>query len=444
MLKKVIFCLLGLMLLMTGCSSKELSETINASGTEKPEATRTAGAAGSALTPSETPALIEPDCAPELFNDLGAQASYLLSGGRFTAQGGVIYYLTGGSEPALFKQKELDKPETVLQGGPDGDMSDLNVIGTGLYFISGGAAYRINTDSTGLTELFEARSLLAYKNKLYYTDDKGLNRYDQEASLLIEGSFEKIFMQYGRIFVLKENSEYGYDLLICSDDLREAEILLEQCAFVLSDGEKLYAETASGMAVIDGELNINKSSLKFDLVPYAAAAYEGRIYFCDRREENDIYATDMKGERQLIFNRPARFMLVYNGRLIYESDGVLMHMELDGTDNRLMSEGFKRQNTPSGEAPGEAALAGIGNEPLIAGQAAEISVLFDGKTADEHGMTAEEAFNAIRVINTDNVIARLSLKDGKLWLEALNPGSTVMRLEAGGKSREYLIRVVEK
>lgn len=441
MLKKVIFCLLGFMLLMTGCSSQEPSETAIPSGTAKPEAARTAQATGSALAPSEMPALIEPDCEPELFNDLGAQASYLFSGGRFTDQGGVVYYITGG---AIFKQKELEKPEPVYQGELNGDISYLNVIGTAIYFISEGTAYKINTDSTGLTELFEARALLAYKNELYYTDENGLNRYMQDSSLLIEGSFEKIFIQFGRIFVMRENSEYGYDLLICSDDLRDTEAVLEQCAFVLSDGERLYAETASGMVILDRELNIDKSSLKFDLVPYAAAAHEGKIYFCDRREENYIYAADMKGERQLIFNRPARFMSVYKGRLIYESDGILMHMELNGTDNSLMSQGFREQNSPSGEAPGEASLAGIGNEPLAVGETVEISVLFGGKTADEYGMNGQEAFGAVKFVNTDNVIARLSLKDGKLWLEALNPGSTVMRLEAAGKSREYLIRVIEK
>lgn len=74
----------------------------------KPQASNTASpspaASQSAVNSAETAAPVLPDCAPEEFNSVGAEAAYLLSGGRFAEQGGFMYYFAGGETPGLYKQ----------------------------------------------------------------------------------------------------------------------------------------------------------------------------------------------------------------------------------------------------------------------------------------------------------------------------------------------------
>ena len=439
-MKRIIPLILVIIFCLTGCADSQPSATASASPSQ------TAGASSTAALPSATAtaAPVEPDCPPEEINTLGAEAAYLLSGGRFAEQGGFMYYFSGGEQPGLYKQGQEES--LILQDGLFDEASWLNVIGAQLYFVSGGTAYEIYTDSTGLKELFEAKALLAWEGKLYYIDADGLKSYnDADGSVLIaDGEFFQLFVQFGRLFVTSKNAQYGYDLLACSDEEVEPQTVLEGCAFLLSDGQLIYAETSSGIYTIDSELALNEhNDLSFDLVPAAAAAYDGNIYYCDRRDENSIYAADLEGNRKMLFGRPADFMWVYSGRLMYESEGRIMTMTLDGKDNRLLSEGLDSDSGTPGGLSGVPALEGIGNEALTAGQSKEVTLLLDGKPLQEQGISLQQAFEGLQIVNTDNLIARLVYKEDKLFIEALEEGSTVLRIEAGEESAEYLIRVVE-
>ena len=413
----------------------------------KPQASNTASpspaASQSAVNSAETAAPVLPDCAPEEFNSVGAEAAYLLSGGRFAEQGGFMYYFAGGETPGLYKQGEEES--LIIQDERLKEASYLNIIGTRLYFISDGKACCVYTDSTGFEELFEARALLALEDAVYYIDGEGLKKYDASAGsvLIMEGDFSQLFMQFGQLFITQSNAVYGYDLLTCSDEANEAETVLEGCAFLLSDGQTLYAETSSGIYTVNQELTpAANEKLSFDLVPAAAAAYDGRIYYCDRREKDSIYSVGMDGDRTLFFNRPAEFIWAYSGRLIYQSNGVLMSVALDGMDNRLLSEGLNGLMAES-KLPGAPSIEGIGNQALEAGQEIEISLLLDGQAPEEKGLSVQQAFEGLRIVNTDNLIARLVYNDGKLYIETLSEGTTVMRLETAEQSVEYLIRVIE-
>ena len=150
----------------------------------------------------------------------------------------------------------------------------------------------------------------------------------------------------------------------------------------------------------------------------------------------------MDGDRTLFFNRPAEFIWAYSGRLIYQSNGVLMSVALDGMDNRLLSEGLNGLRDESC-LTGVPAIEGIGNEALKAGHEIEISLLLDGQAPEEKGLSVQQAFEGLRIVNTDNLIARLVYNDGKLYIETLSEGTTVMRLETAEQSVEYLIRVIE-
>ena len=72
-----------------------------------------------------------------------------------------------------------------------------------------------------------------------------------------------------------------------------------------------------------------------------------------------------------------------------------------------------------------------------------MTLLLDGKPLQEQGISLQQAFEGLQIVNTDNLIARLVYKEDKLFIEALEEGSTVLRIEAGEESAEYLIRVVE-
>lgn len=67
----------------------------------------------------------------------------------------------------------------------------------------------------------------------------------------------------------------------------------------------------------------------------------------------------------------------------------------------------------------------------------------DGKQPQEQGISLQQAYESLKIVNTDNLIARLVYKEDKLFIDALAEGSTVLRIEAGEESAEYLIRVVE-
>ena len=438
-MKRIILLILVIIFCLAGCADSQPSATASVSPSQ------TAGAGSTADLPSvaATAEPVEPDCPPEEINTLGAEAAYLLSGGRFTEQGGFMYYFSGGEQPGLYKQGQAES--LILQDELFNEASWLNVIGAQLYFVSGGTAYEIYTDSTGLKELFEAKALLAWKEKLYYIDEDGLKSYDDAVGsvLIMEGDFSQLFVQFGKLFITCKNAQYGYDLLVCSDEENEAQTVLTGCAFVLSDGQLIYAETSSGIYTVDGELVLTEhSALSFDLVPAAAAAYDGNIYYCDRRENESIYTADLEGNRRLLFGRPANYMWVYSERLIYESEGRLMTMTLEGTDNKLLSEGLNSEGNISGELSGAPAIDGIGNEALKEGQSIEVTFLLDGKSIQEQGLSLKQAYEGLKIMNTDNLIARLVYKDDKLFIEALEEGSTVLRIEAGEESAEYLIRVV--
>lgn len=419
---------------------------------EQPPAAATAAHSSAAASDSNTSAAptherteppVEPDCAPEEINSVGAEAAYLLSGGRFAEQGGFIYYISGGGRPGLYKQGE-EGESLIIQDELLKNASFLNIIGARLYFISDGSAYAVYTDSTGLEKLFEARALLAWGDKIYYIDGEGLKSYDAsgEASLLIKGEFSELFMQFGKLFITRGNAQYGNDLLVCSDDFTEAQTVIEGCAFILSDGQTIYAETSSGICALGEELAVTEhGKLSFDLVPGAAASYDGKIYYCDRREPDSIYRADLEGNRELFFNRAAEHMWVFSGRLIYESDGRLMSVSLNGVDNTLLSEGLGGLKDAS-ELLGTPSIEGIGNQALKEGQEVEVVLLLDGQPPEEKGLSLNQAVEGLKIVNTDNLIARLIYREEKLFLSALSEGSTVLRLETGNQSVEYLIRVV--
>lgn len=437
-MKKTILLFMLIIFCMAGCADSQPSQT----ATVQAEETVSSGAADS-QTQTAAAAPVSPDCSSDQINTLGSQAAYLLSGGRFTEQGGFVYYFSGGEQPGLYKQRE--KENLILQDELFREASYLNIIGAKLYFISGGKAYEIYTDSTGLKELFEAEALVAWEDKLYYIDADGFKSYDavNGSVLIMAGDFSQIFVQFGQLFITRENTEYGTDLLVCSNDKKEARTVIEGCAFLLCDGHIIYAETSSGIYTADGELSVTEHTvLTFDLVPAAAAAYNGNIYYCDRRDEKNIYITDLEGNRQMFFNRPADYMWIYSDRLVYESKGQLMTVNLDGTDNKLLSEGFGSDENISVEISGALSIEGIGNEALKTGQSKEVTFLLDGLPVEEQGLSVQQVFEGIKLVNTDNLIARLIYKDGKLFVEALAEGSTVLKIEAGEHSVEYLIRVV--
>ena len=119
-----------------------------------------------------------------------------------------------------------------------------------------------------------------------------------------------------------------------------------------------------------------------------------------------------------------------------------MSVALDGMDNRLLSEGLNGLMAES-KLPGAPSIEGIGNQALNAGQEIEVSLLLDGQAPEEKGLSVQQAFEGLRIVNTDNLIARLVYNDGKLYIKTLSEGTTVMRLETAEQSVEYLIRVIE-
>ena len=311
----------------------------------KPQASNTASpspaASQSAVNSAETAAPVLPDCAPEEFNSVGARRRICFLGGGLQNRAASCIILPEAKRRAYIAGEE---ESLIIQDERLKEASYLNIIGTRLYFISDGKACCVYTDSTGFEELFEARAILALEDAVYYIDGEGLKKYDASAGsvLIMEGDFSQLFMQFGQLFITQSNAVYGYDLLTCSDEANEVETVLEGCAFLLSDGQTLYAETSSGIYTVNQELTpAANEKLSFDLVPAAAAAYDGRIYYCDRREKDSIYLVGMDGDRTLFFST-GRLNLIwaYSGRLIYQSNGVLMSVALDGMDNRLLSEGL--------------------------------------------------------------------------------------------------------
>lgn len=118
-----------------------------------------------------------------------------------------------------------------------------------------------------------------------------------------------------------------------------------------------------------------------------------------------------------------------------------MSVSLNGVDNTLLSEGLGGLKDAS-ELLGTPSIEGIGNQALKEGQEVEVVLLLDGQPPEEKGLSLNQAVEGLKIVNTDNLIARLIYKEEKLFLSALSEGSTVLRLETGNQSVEYLIRVV--
>ena len=111
------------------------------------------------------------------------------------------------------------------------------------------------------------------------------------------------------------------------------------------------------------------------------------------------------------------------------------------SDARSLSEGLGGLKDAS-ELLGTPSIEGIGNQALKEGQEVEVVLLLDGQPPEEKGLSLNQAVEGLKIVNTDNLIARLIYKEEKLFLSALSEGSTVLRLETGNQSVEYLIRVV--